>query len=89
LFLHRVEKTRHRDLAIRIASRGTLTNVLNSLLQEGLIAREIEVNAKPIRSYYSITDRGRTVAEKLNEIKYIMIEQSSRVPKSRAGRGLI
>jgi len=73
LFLHSVEEARHRDIAARMASRGTLTNVLNSLLHEHLIARKVYVKAKPIRSYYSITEKGKKVAQNLQELRNIIL----------------
>lgn len=62
------------DYAIKdnlISSRGTLTNNMQSLDEEVLIQRRVEPS-KPIKSFYSLTEKGEQIAEHLSEIKKIL-----------------
>ena len=68
LFLHHHGLVRHKRLAKELSSRGTLSNVLNELLMDGLIIRYVKIENKPIQSFYSLTDLGREVATRLEEI---------------------
>lgn len=59
---------RHRDIAKYVFSRGSLSLVLNSLLKEKLITRRVDAETMPARTYYTITEKGREVARKFEEI---------------------
>lgn len=69
-----MKTVRHRDLARLITSRGTLSLTLNSLLDEGLISRRVNTETTPIQTYYTITEKGKKVTEKLEEIKILLEE---------------
>lgn len=71
LFLYEKGEVRHRDLIRLIASRGTLSLSVKELEEEGLIRRRI-VPTKPIKSFYSLTTKGREVAKRLGEIRKYM-----------------
>ena len=68
LYLLDNESCRHTDLSKVIKSRGTLAYSLDELMEEELVKREI-VDTKPIESYYTLTEKGKTIAAKLKEIK--------------------
>jgi len=63
---------RHRDLARLVSSRSSLSLALNSLLNEGLVTREVNTQRFPPQTYYSVTERGKEVAARLEEIREIM-----------------
>jgi DNA-binding HxlR family transcriptional regulator len=58
LFIYEKSEVRYTDLTKLITSRRTLSANLKDLEKEELIKRRI-VTAKPIQSYYSLTDKGR------------------------------
>lgn len=62
LFLNQKGEVRYTGLTKLITSRGTLSLNLKELDEEGLIQRRV-VTTKPIQSYYSLTKRGKEVAE--------------------------
>ena len=68
LFLYEKGEVRHGDLVKLIASRGTLSLSIRDLEEEGLVQRRV-APTKPIKSFYSLTSKGREVAEKLGEIR--------------------
>jgi len=70
IYLHGL--VRHRDLARLVSSRGSLSLALNSLLDEGLVTREVNAEHFPPQTYYSVTERGRKVAARLEEIREIL-----------------
>jgi DNA-binding HxlR family transcriptional regulator len=55
-------------LADLIVSRGTLSLNLKELEEERLIQRRV-ITTKPIQAYYSLTEKGKEIAEKLDKIK--------------------
>ena len=70
LFLNQKGEVRYTDLTNLITSRGTLSLNLKELDEEGFIQRRV-VTTKPIQSYYSLTKKGKKVAEileRLNEV---------------------
>jgi DNA-binding HxlR family transcriptional regulator len=71
LFIHEKGEVRYTELAELIASRGTLSKSLKELEEERLIERRVET-AKPIRSYYSLTEKGKKIADRLEEIRRII-----------------
>ena len=71
LFLLESGEVRHNEFGDVFSSRGTISNNLNDLEDEGLIKRRV-VNTKPAQSYYSLTETGRKVAQKFNEIKKLL-----------------
>ena len=71
-FIYTNSPVRHKDIAQQTQSRGTLSASLNALLEEGLIVRQVKTDTKPIQTYYLITDKGKIVAKKLQEIRKIL-----------------
>ncbi|MEM3546512.1 MAG: winged helix-turn-helix transcriptional regulator [Candidatus Bathyarchaeia archaeon] len=71
LFLYDRGEARYADLLKLIPSRGTLSIILKELDEEGLIKRRV-VASKPIRTYYSLSEKGRLVAGLLKEAKQIV-----------------
>lgn len=72
LFLNQKGEVRYTDLTNLITSRGTLSLNLKELDEEGLIQRRV-MTTKPIQSYYSLTEKGKKVAEilqRLNEVLF-------------------
>ena len=71
--MHLYEKgeVRHSELSGLMTSRGTLRISLNDLAEEGLIQRRV-VDTKPIQSFYSLTEKGTTVAKELQQIQKLM-----------------
>jgi len=68
LFMHQKGQVRHSELENLIRSRGTLSSNLNDLLNEGLLKRNI-IASRPIQSNYSLTEKGKTIAKNLTELK--------------------
>jgi len=68
LFMLEKGEVRYTDLADLFSSRGTLSLNLKDLEEEKLIQRRV-VTSKPIQAYYSLTDGGREIAKRLNEMK--------------------
>lgn len=68
LFLLERGEVRYREFSEVFDSRGTISNNLNDLEDEGLIKRRI-VETKPAQSYYSLTDEGREVAQEFDAIR--------------------
>ena len=54
--------------------RSTLSYVLSELMDEGLVERTV-VTAKPVRIKYSLTDRGRRVAECLMLLRNLVLSR--------------
>ena len=67
LFLHEKGDTRYAELNQLITSRGTLSSNLTELDEEGLVQRRV-VPTKPIKSYYSLTEKGKQVAETFKQL---------------------
>jgi len=68
LFMLEKGEVRYADLADLFTSRGTLSLNLKDLEEEKLIQRRI-VTSKPIQAYYSLTEKGKEIAKRMNEIK--------------------
>ena len=68
LFLNGKGEARYADLAKLIRSRGTLSLNVRELEQEGLVQRRI-VTTKPIKAHYSLTEKGKMVANHFEKIK--------------------
>jgi DNA-binding HxlR family transcriptional regulator len=77
LIVYERGRVRHRDLALVVSSRGSLSNSLNTLLDNGLVVREIDEKFKPVRSFYRITEKGRKVAHHLKAAKELMAGSAS------------
>jgi len=71
LFMLEKGEVRYSDLASIFTSRGTLSLNLKDLEGERLIQRRV-VTSKPIQAYYSLTDKGKEVARRLNEMKRLL-----------------
>ena len=67
LFLYEKGEVRHGNLTKLITSRGTLSLSIRDLEEEALVQRRV-VPTKPIKSFYSLTGKGREVAKRLQEI---------------------
>ena len=67
LFIHARNEVRYSDLARRINSRGTLSLALKELEEEKLVSRRV-VTARPIQSFYALSEKGKRVAELFEEI---------------------
>jgi DNA-binding HxlR family transcriptional regulator len=68
LYLHEHSEVRYTDLTKLIASRGTLSLNIKELEEEQLIQRRI-LTTKPIRAYYSLTEKGTEIASLLSKIE--------------------
>jgi DNA-binding HxlR family transcriptional regulator len=67
-FLHEKGEVRYANLTKLISSRGTLSLNLKELEEEGLVYRKI-MTTKPIQAHYSLTDKGREIADFLKKTK--------------------
>ena len=74
IFVYEKSSVRHREIAKLVKSRGTLSLVLNALMDEGLIIREVKTDFTPIQTFYIITEKGKRIAEKCREIMEILEE---------------
>ena len=63
---------RHRDLTLVVSSRGSLSNSLNVLLDDGLVAREVDADFRPPRTFYTLTEKGRKVAYHLKAARELV-----------------
>ena len=77
LFIYEKGEVRHGDLTTLIASRGTLSLSIKELEEEGLVQRRV-VTTTPIKSFYSLTSKGREVAKRLGEIRGYVKEGEQR-----------
>lgn len=69
------KEARYSDLLREVVPvRSTLSYVLSELIDEGLVKKTI-VSAKPIRIRYSLTDKGKQVAEYLILLKNILVSR--------------
>lgn len=71
LYLFEKGEVRYTDLTNLLTSRGTLSLNLKELDEEELIQRRV-VTSKPIQSYYSLTDKGKVIAEILNRLDKVL-----------------
>lgn len=70
LYLNQKGQARHADLGKLITSRGTLSISLKDLENEEIIQRKI-LDTKPIQSIYSLTEKGKNIAQPLKEIEQL------------------
>jgi len=71
------KEARYSDLLKEVVPvRSTLSYVLSELIDEGLVEKTI-VSAKPVRIKYSLTDKGRRVAEHLILLKNILVSEET------------
>ncbi|KXA93477.1 hypothetical protein AKJ66_01920 [candidate division MSBL1 archaeon SCGC-AAA259E22] len=66
LFLRKEDEVRFSDFTEIITSRGTLSENLKDLEVEGLIERRV-VESRPIKSYYSLSEKGKSIADLLSK----------------------
>ncbi len=71
LLLFEKGEVRYSELLSLIKSRATLGVSLRDLEQEGLIQRRV-VDSKPIKSFYSLTEKGADVAKALQQVNILM-----------------
>ena len=67
LFLYEKGEVRYGNLTKLLTSRGTLSLSMGDLEEEGLVQRRV-APTKPIKSFYSLSGKGREVAKRLQEI---------------------
>jgi DNA-binding HxlR family transcriptional regulator len=70
LYLYENGEVRYKDLTKLIDSRGTLSLNIKELQEELLIQRSI-LTTKPIKAYYSLTEKGKEIAVLLRKIEKI------------------
>ena len=68
LFIYGKGEVRYTDLTKLIVSRGTLSANLKELEKEELVRRRV-VTTKPIRTYYSLTDKGQKIVGAFEKVK--------------------
>jgi DNA-binding HxlR family transcriptional regulator len=68
LFIREKGEVQHLELAKVTASRSTLSLSLTDLEEAGLVKRRL-VATKPVQSFYSLTEKGVSVAEQLRRLK--------------------
>ena len=73
LFMHEHEEVRYTDLARIFSSRGTLSSNLKTLEKEKLVERRVEPS-KPIKAFYSLTNKGKEIAIRFKEMERIQKE---------------
>lgn len=66
--LSKKEEIRYNELDKVTRSRGTLTLTLRELQGEGLLERRVVVS-RPIQSYYSLSRKGKKVAQALSQLQ--------------------
>ncbi len=66
-------EVRFADLTKLIDSRGALSTNLRALEAEKLVTRRV-VTTKPIQAHYSLTEKGKRIANDLQDIKKILPE---------------
>jgi len=71
LYLYKRGEARYTDLSNLIPSRGTLSVNLKELEEEEPIQRRV-VATKPIESCYSLSEKGREVTTRFDEIQKII-----------------
>ena len=67
LYMHRNPTARYADLKKVIKSESTLIRVVNILLNEGIVEKRV-LNEKYRPTEYTLTDKGRIIAENLDRI---------------------
>ena len=72
ILVYRNGSVRHRDIAKLVSSRGMLSLTLNSLVTEELISREVKADSIPPQTYYTITEKGRELARRFEEVRSIL-----------------
>ena len=73
LFICQHGSVRHREVSRIVKSRGTLSIALRALLEDGLISRHVDAETIPVKTYYTATEKGKRVAEKVMELKNILL----------------
>lgn len=77
LHLHRHKKTTITDLLrSEHLNQKSAYSALGKLQDEGLIFQE-ECMDFPLRKYYLLTDKGRTVARRLNGIATVLVKDTA------------
>jgi len=71
VFIYKNKKVRYRDLGSIVESRGSLSNCLNSLLSDGLVVRQVNVEKVPVESYYLLTEKGRKIASYVEAMRTV------------------
>lgn len=68
ILLQSQKEVRYSELTRLIKSRGALSNAFKELNEEELIQRRIDQRTRPVQSYYSLTKKGRSVAQELSKV---------------------
>lgn len=67
LYIHEKGEVRYGDLTKKIDSRGTLSKSIKDLMDEGLVGKRV-VKGKPIKSFYTLTSKGKEIAKRMYDI---------------------
>ena len=67
LYIHEKGEVRYGDLTKKIDSRGTLSKSIKDLMGEGLVDKKV-VKGKPIKSFYTLTSKGKEIAKRMYDI---------------------
>lgn len=72
LYLYKTGSTRYSELLRNpITSRSTLALTLRDLQEDKLLERRVKAT-RPVQTNYTLSDRGRQVAEHLSAIKRLI-----------------
>lgn len=74
LMLHQEEEVRYTELSKLIKNRGALSNAFKELAGENLIQRRIDQKTRPVQSYYSLTRKGKEIAQEFSRIKSSIVQ---------------
>ena|SRR5579872_1908258 len=72
LFLQQKDEARYSELSKLIKSRGALSNAFKELIEEELIQRRIDPKTRPVKSYYSLTKKGKEIAQEFAQVKSVI-----------------
>jgi DNA-binding HxlR family transcriptional regulator len=66
---------RFSDIAKTFASRGSLSVCLKDLEENEVVKRRVEAEEKPVKVYYSLTEKGRKLGFHISRINTIIREE--------------
>ena len=72
-YIHKVGKAGYYEMLKQgfVASRETFSILIKELEKEGIVARKL-INSRPPRVEYSLTKKGKEVAENLSKLDKIL-----------------
>ena len=73
-YIHKVGEAGYYEMLKQgfVASRRTFAILIKELEKEGIVAREL-INSRPPRVKYSLTKKGKEVAENLSKLDKILL----------------